>query len=284
MILKSRGDNKIKIYALGTLCATVLASVLRTFCLAFFYDSLGKDVGYYTKDVLPFVFYTVCFLAVIFFVSVVFTLKKNESCYDGKENNACLKVVSGAVSVIFAVFFVLSLITAEPSTTGLAFELIFKISLLMSVVYFAMNAFGAESNKTLQTIFGFGVVIWAICVLATTYFDIFVPLNSPDKIILHLALLSLMVFFVSEFRCFLAEIKKTLYVFSLCFAVYFSGVASVPSLIKWIALGMSDYNYLYYDIVIFGLFVYVTVRLISFAFSSEKREVSVPVSETESDV
>ena len=162
------------------------------------------------------------------------------------------------------------------------FDLLIKLSSIIAIIYFALNIFGSESTKVPQVVFGFGIVIWLVCILGITYFNIFVPMNSPDKMHLHLALISLMVFFVSEFRGFLIKLKKEVYVWALFFAVFFSGIESVPSLVKYFVNGMTDYDYLYYDIVVLTLFLYSTVRLVSFAFYIDTRVKTEEVEEAHS--
>ena len=275
MITKAFGDKKIKIYALVTFALTVLVCALRTLCLAFNYDSLGENVGYYESSAaLPVLFQVLALLSVLVFASVIFTMKNDDPCSNGKEDNLALKIVSAAVACELAAVFVISFVSEPLIIANPIFDTLIKISSLISIAYFVMNIIGRRVNSTVQSIFGFALIVWGVCVIAVTYFDIFIPLNSPDKIILHLAVLALMLFFIAEFRCLVDEMKKKLYVFSLCTAVFFSGVAAVPSLIKWFALGMNDYSYLYYDAIVFVLFLYSAVRLVSFAFGIDKNRVS----------
>ncbi len=272
MNLGSLGKKTIKIYALTVFALTALAVMLRTFCLAFFYDEFNEGVGYYTNDVLPTIFCVICFVAVIFFAIVAFMGKKGLACSDGKEENVPLKIVSACVVIGFAAFFVGTINSIQFVNSSVVFDLLIKLSSLMVIIYFAMNIFSTETIKASQVVLGFGFIVWSVCILAITYFDIYVPMNSPDKTQLHLALIALMLFFVSEFRSFLIKINKPIYFFALFAAVFFSGAEAIPSLIKYFALGMAYYGYLYYDIVIFTLFLYSTVRLVSFTFFVDTRE------------
>ncbi len=265
MNLGSLDKKTIKICAFTTVALTAIAVALRTFCLAFFYDYLSEGVGYYTNSALPKILYAVCVLSVIFFAVVAFISKKGLVCFDSKEENAPLKIVSACVMFGFLSFFVGMINSTEFVNVSVVLDLLIKISSLMAIIYFAMNIFGSESVRPAQVVLGFGIIVWLVSILAITYFNIYVPMNSPDKTHLHLALISLMLFLVCEFRRFLVKINKPIYIFSLFAAVFFSGLETVPSIIKYFALGMADYDYLNYDIVILMLFLYTAVRLVSFA-------------------
>lgn len=272
MNLVSFDKKTIKIHAFTVFVLTAIAVLLRTVCLAFFYEELNDKVGYYVDSILPTVFYAVCCLSVVYFAVLAFMANKTPLCFNTNEDNVPIKVVSACVMVGFVAFFVGTVNSTEFVNLSVVFDLLVKLSSLMAIIYFIMNIFSAESRKALQVIFGFGIVVWSICILAITYFDVYVPMNSPDKTQIHFALIALMVFFVSEFRSSLIKTNKPIYIFSLFIVVFFSGVETVPSLIKYFALGMLDYDYLYYDVVIFTLFLYSSVRLISLAFLGGIRE------------
>ncbi len=266
-----RNDKKIKIYSLVALALTVVAVIVRTCCLLWFYD---EDIGYYTRDVLPTLFEVLCPLAVAFFLSAFFVLKPHNIVADGKEDNVALKISSAVAAIAFGVFFVSSILATSLVTGNVVFDLVSKISALMSIVYFAMNLFVPYASRAAQTALGFGIIIWSVCVLGITYFDIYVQLNSPEKIILHLALISAMAFFVSEFKCFVDVIRGKLYLFSACCAVFFLGTCSIPSIVGWLLGIANGKKYGFYNVVLFALFVYCTTRLLSFAFakiSDEKK-------------
>lgn len=259
-----QNGKKIRIYSLLALAFAFVAVVLRTFCLLWFYD---KDIGYYTKDALPVLFVALCVLAVVFFLSAVFVVKPCGEALYGKNGNPAIKIASALASVFFAVFFVSLVTSTSIATENVVFDLALKISSLMSIVYFAMNLFAPHTNRVAQTAIGFGIVVWGVCALAITYFDIYVQLNSPEKIILHLALVSCLLFFVSEFRGFVGELKGKIYLFCAFCAAFFSATSSIPYLVTYILGKASSDKYLLYNVVLFALFVYSAASLLSFSFA-----------------
>lgn len=280
----SQVNSKIKMYALCTLVATVVAVIARVCCLIWFYDD---GIGYYTNGFLPMALNVFCVLTVAFVASSLWVTKKIRWLSDGKEENLALEIASVACALAFAAFFVVLVTSTKFVSQTVVSDLLIKISSLMAIVYFAMNLFGSNAKRSAQVLLGFGLIIWCICVLAVTYFDVYVQLNSPDKIMLHLALMGAMAFFVSEFRAYVSDIKNRLYLFSACLAVFFLATSTIPSLVKWFVDGMVEYKYLYYDVVLLVLLAYAVVKLLSFTFLIDKRKdeaEKVILSKTENEI
>lgn len=274
----AKGNAIVKTYALSAIVATVVAVIARVCCLVWFYD---EEIGYYTKGFVPMALNVFCFFAVAFMASGFLVTKKAKWLCDGREDNLAVKITSVLCALAFVAFFVISVVSTTFVSQSVVSDLLIKISSLMAIAYFAINLFGSNAKRSVQVLLGFGLIVWAICILAITYFDVYVQLNSPDKIMLHLALISAMAFLVSEFRAYVIAINHRLYLFCASFAVFFLATCTIPSLVKWIIDGMSEYKYLYYDVVLLILLGYVTVRLLTFAFCIDKREVENQISAEE---
>ena len=257
IISVEKSSKKIKTCSLVALAFAVLAIILRTSCLLWFYD---EEIGYYTKDILPMVFEVFYVIATVLFAGIFFIIKPSDKTSDGKEDNLALKISSALATVAFAVVFVSSVASASFVTGNVVFDLALKLSALSSIVYFAVNLFAPHINRVAQTALGFGMIIWGACVLAVTYFDIYVQINSPEKIILHLALVSCMAFFASEFRCFISGVRSKLYLFTAFCAVFFSGACSVPFVIAYFCGVINGEKHLFNNVVLVAMFVYVATR------------------------
>ena len=260
--------NKVKIYAIAAIIATVIAVVLRTVCLFYFYDI---DIGYHSEGAVTTVFEVFCLLAVLFFVSSAFVIKRDTPTPDGKGSGLFVKLGSAAALLAFAAYFSMSVFSTALVASSTSFDLLSKITALMSIVYFAIGVFAPNTNEKIRTLLGFGVIIWCVYALAITYFDIYVQLNSPDKIMLHLALISIMVFIVTELRCFIFQIKKGFYLFSVCASTFFCFLSFVPSFLFGSSIGEMNKYYIY-DVVIFAVGIYSLGRLVSFSFVNSIEE------------
>ena len=263
----ARVDKKNKIYASAALILTFVAIILRLVCLVGFYDG---DIGYFEDAFLPKLLFVFSLIAALSFISSLFVSAPKSDVKCASEENVFTKVASVLAALAFGAFFAISVLSTSLVASVTVFDLLSKLISLLAVVYFAINLFSPSVNRCAQTLIGFAVILWGIYVIGVTYFDIYVQLNSPDKITVHLALLCAMHFLVNEFRCFVDSPKKRMYLASACLCVFFTGIEAIPSLINGFISGFEFYNYFAYDVVIFALFIYSLARLCTLAFSKEK--------------
>ncbi len=257
-------DKKIMTYSAVSLALTFIAIVLRCICLVFFYDA---GIGYYNEGILPSMLGALCFVSALFFASAIFKVGDDTKCSDGKEQGTLIKVVSCVAAIAFLPF-VLFGISFE---NNILLSAVTLLAVVASIVYFLANIFFPKAGSEPQALCGFGVVAFAIITIVVTNFDYYELLNGPNKINLHLALLSVMLFVLAEIRAFAGVMRKGYYIFTLTAATFFTGVSSFPVLIYRISTGTSI-SYLNYHIAVFGIFVYLVARLISFTLASGRAE------------
>ena len=101
-------------------------------------------------------------------------------------------------------------------------------------------------------------------ILAKSYFDVYFAMNSPNKILLHMACLAAMFFFVALARLALGTLKGKSYLFYLTTTVFLCGVYAIPTAIFCVISKIyRDYTYLYFDIFMLAVFVFAVVKLIA---------------------
>lgn len=254
-------DKKIMSYGSVTLILSLIAIVLRTVCLFASYDAY---IGYYKEGFFPSVLKAFLFISALYFVSAYFTVKDNVCCSNGRENNVALGIAGLVAAMAFSYSFGSAM--ADLHTDSVWYIMVFAVISILSAAYFMLKLFNPKSNTT-HALMGFAVIIYCLFVVIVTYFDIFELLNGPNKIMTHLALLSVALFMLAEIRAYADKIKKGYYVATLCTATFFSGACSVPALIFHFASEFKN-SYYVFHIVIAGVFVYMLVRLISFVIAS----------------
>ena len=258
----------LRVFLAGVLFLTLAGIVLRTLNLVFFYDS---DIGYYSNDaILPLVmniFMLITFAAIGICSAI---LPKKPYMTTGRENNIALKLIGALCALAFLGAALCALLGFVEPVTNKTY--IFIVAALASTLYFLLGALG-KSDET-RALFLIPLVVSIVYILAISYFDVFVQMNSPNKVLLQIACLVSMLFFVYEARCITGELKKKLYLFSLACAVFFSGTASVPSLIAYFSGKMGNYfvsiNYIVFDAIFAVLFLYFTARLITMMVSADR--------------
>jgi len=261
-------DNKIMFYGSVTLILTLIALIVRTLCLFFFFDA---DIEYYNEGFLPSVLSGFSLISALFFVSAFFKVKKDTVCSEGRENNLFIKCSSGVAAVLFlyAIFKTAGKVMESSGTLVLVLG---TVGTVFTVFYFLCNLLGEKKiSKETQALFGFGIIVISVIVLFVSYFDVYELFNGPNKINLHMALITLMLFMINEIRAFAGEIDKGFYVFSLCAAIFFVGTSSIPMLIYYL-LGSLETKYLPHNIALAGAFIYLVARLMSFVLSSRTED------------
>ncbi len=263
-------DKKIMTYGAVTLILTLVAIILRTVCLYFSFDSY---IGYYKEGFLPSVLGAFCFLSALFFLGALFVVKSDVYTSDGRESNKAIRITSVIAAVAFCYVSIMG-ISSDAVISRLAISesieqilsALFVTATAASSVYFIMNV-AQLKNKTVHAVFGFGVAIFSVITVVVTYFDLYELLNGPNKITMHMALITCALFMLAEIRAYAGEIKKGYYVFSLTAATFFTGVSGVPSFIFYVTGGNAT-DYTLYHVLTVGLFLYFVARLVSFILAS----------------
>lgn len=158
---------------------------------------------------------------------------------------------SSALVDIMNIFFVLSVFALG----ALSFVMVKKLALETSE---------PEKDPTGKVIVCFLPIAALAYILAKSYFDVYFAMNSPNKILLHMACLAGMFFFVTLARAALGALKGRSYLFYLTTTVFLSGVYAIPSAIFcMISKIYRDYTYFYFDLFILAVFVFAAVKLIA---------------------
>ncbi len=223
---------------------TAVGVILRTVGLFVYYD---RDAGYFKINALvPQILTVICIMAcAVFVLSGLFASKvKIKPAFTGiasKAGSAFAAVVL-LVHSVYLVSYCLSYVEGSVIIPG-----IFLVFSAIAAVYFALGCLKKYESKENRSILGFCVIFYATVGLAKSYFDFATAMNSPDKLLLQLAYMSVMLYMLFDTR-FLMGIGKSgrFTVFSFV-AFFFCTVSSVPALVAFFSkdfggfLGMPDY-------------------------------------------
>lgn len=251
--------HRMRIFLVGSVALTLLGIAFRIINLLFFYDD---GIGYYSEEaMLPQMMNVFFVLSCVFFAfgSLFFTDTSDSEF--GTEKNLASRMISSLCIVALVAFLALSYVRSlELRSDPTIFDLILFVSAVTSIVYFIFNLL--RKLIIFQSLLSIGTSVLLVYMIAYSYFDVYTPMNSPNKILLHLSCLSAMIFFISEARCMVGSAKKKLYVFSLCCSVFFAGTSSVCIIPLYLAGKITNYSYILFDLVMVAFFVYFVFRLI----------------------
>ena len=143
------------------------------------------------------------------------------------------------------------------------------ISSICACVFFILIAFTNPRASIAYVLTGCMTVIWLALALASSYFDNFVQMNSPNKVIFIFGSLGGMLLVVNEMRRGLDEQKSGLHLLGATAASLLLTVGSLPSLIGFLAGKMPmNYSNFYYDIAFFSLAIFAVARLVQLCFGA----------------
>ena len=108
-------------------------------------------------------------------------------------------------------------------------------------------------------------------VVAKSYFNVFVPLNAPTKIILHMSAISCMLLLTAIARMALGTMKKRFYLFTFSASFFLTAVSSIPALVAQIFTEVHRvYVYFYFDVLMLIAFTLCEMNLISLLKQKEE--------------
>ena len=151
---------------------------------------------------------------------------------------------------------------------------------VISAVFFALLALKKNVGDAYFAVSGIFLIIWLIISLAESYFDSFVQMNSPIKMIFQFATLSAVLLAVNELRVDLEVKKPRFHLFAATVATVFLGTSSIPSIICSFTGHMpTSYILFYSDCILLLLFVFSAARLCQLCFTKDGAHGSAVVEE-----
>ena len=241
------------------LAVSVISAILHTISMLFCRD----NIGYYAVGaVLPTVsniFMATCIIA--FAVSaIIFT--------DSTESVSAPEGITRYTALIPAAALILH--SAELASTAMvkanASHFFTLITALVSAIFFIMIAFSKDYTAT-TAVCGIGFIVWLGLSWLSSYNDLFIPMNSPEKLFFHFGCIGAAILTIGELRSMYEISRPRLYRFSLWSSQLLLLSASLPSVIEFLVKN-SKSSVFYESLVLLGLAFYAVVRNISLIIAS----------------
>ncbi len=244
---------------------TIITVTMRTVAL---FVGMDENNFYFTSSALPniAVFITIAF--VVFAVSYAFISDRNIRLAADFENHETY-IPSGIVAV--ALFFMGTVLLGEsvisfaggnvasdvssvllPITAALAFA---------SAINFFFNALYSKKESQLRGLFCLLCAIYLALYAGYLFFSHKLPLNAPNKALDQLTHLALSVFFLYETRISLGRPIWRFYISFGLIAANLAFFSAVPSLIYYLADGITVSADIAETVLVLTLGIYVTCRL-----------------------
>ncbi len=252
-IRKMRRFCSLKHYRAISLILIAVAVLLRTLNLFLYYES---DIGYYQHGaVLPIALRMLLLLATLLFAVLAFGMEAPLA----PQRHTATSAVALTVGATFAITALLRYCASAPEMSRPAIFLFLTGGL--SAIYFILFALRKLSAPA-ALITGFGAILWFGCILVSSYFDVYVPMNAPIKLALLLACLGGMLLLLAEMRHVCAAQKKRFYFFALASATLYLCTSSIPSLIADVAGLLPTRDLAFADLPCLALGMFGIIRLL----------------------
>lgn len=243
------------IYTAAALALTLLSTLLRALSLTLSYDA---SIGYFPAGaVLPILSEILGVASVIFFaVFAILCFRKKETAY-AKKPSLAVKIVSGIAAVLSLLLGIYDLKVGASVLT-----LLFCFG---ACLYFLL-VLTAKTTPALALAFGFCAILRLLSELASSYVDLFVPMNSPEKVWLYVGIVAAMFFLVSEIRALVTKPYTAIWFFSAASATLIVGSTSVALLVGTIHslfYGRTDDGDLLFALLLLSLAIYAGTRLVT---------------------
>ena len=249
--------RNLRVYYIGVLTLTLLATLLRTLALTL---SLDRDIGYFRAGTgLPVALNIL--LAVGIGAVLLFPLLLRDRV---PTVNTPSSPMAHASSILCAALFFIAFISTCTAKRSVSLPsllwLVGILTLLAATVYFLAKTPLCPLGMTGKAVFGSLTLIALACLITVTYFDVATPMNTPTKTHLHLALLAAMLCLLYELRDTVGAPLPRMRVAFTALAFFLGSTVGVSDLIAALAGYSKGFIYLSHDLLLLALALYAAVR------------------------
>ncbi len=274
-------SKNLKVWLYATFILTGLAILLLTVSVFTGYDSAS---GYFEPSFIYSIFKGICVAVVALAVVAFIMTPKGELNGDSPLTGPVMIPSAFIALVAFGIGVVMlggilkpSILTntfVGLSASGTLLLVLGALFSFISVIYFILNCFPQDGRfGERHALTGFAVPIAVAIYVAVSYFDLTVSMNAPIKLLTHFSLIFFMLWMAYELRVPLKKAMPRCYFSFGLVAMLFSGVASLPWLIGFLAAGLNQSTayptYLLYNLVTLAIFCYTAVRLTVYVFARD---------------
>ena len=260
---------------IATAVLTLIGAVLRSLCMLLCWDA---EVGYFDFGVLPLLMNLTYPLAIgVAAISAILTPKDALPAEPRLRGRLPLAILMGVALVAFTAVSAVSLLTAKESDTPVSsLGVTVAVLALAAAVYFFLSAKRGGRYPDWLVAVGFVPIVWSMLAIAETYVDLFVAMNSPIKISLHLGLLGLMLILITELRIRLGKTFPRIAMALLSAGTFLCLTTAIPLLVSVGRDVFVHIRYPLYAAVLLCAGVYGGALLFSLVFPPRKENQADP--------
>lgn len=250
-------SQKVKIYTFSAILLIAVTIVLRIINFLCIYD---PAIDYFRKHPLHTGYRTLCLLTVLWLLSMLIFIPRyafSPKCTPNAGTfSRAMGLFCGCASAASFFFFrnCMAYYTAHAK-----FYQLLSLFCLLSAAYFLL-LFSDKIATPARALCGYLTLLWFGLILSVTYLNLYVPMNSPFKVTLHMALITLMLHVLEDTRRNVGRSFRIHYYAYTLIGILCCGLASFPVLIAYLLNFYPDVDYLFYAVLMLGLFLHLCAR------------------------
>lgn len=268
--------NKLKIYLYSGFS---LSLILAALYVVGFSTSFDRTVGYFDASLVTSIMHAVLALSILWMASLLVLMPRSGMLTGAPAMGGFSKKFVYIVTLAFVVSTYLHTQLIAASIVSVIGSVLGGVS----VAYFGFTAIEPDSKFEKRSLLGYGVIGWTFLSIIDAYFNDYVTMNSPVKLLLIFSMVFVMLFQLQEQGYFVGRGRPRLYVVFGLLNVLISSSFAISYLFCTIAKIYSIPEFLPTAIVSLAHAVYTVGRLIDMCAVSDNA-VTEPVTVTEEDV
>lgn len=260
---------KLKIYTYSLFSLTGIAVILRACALLLAYET---DAGYFSLSTpLPAISNALLILSLLWAFSMLIFMPRDLLADALPDYSGCSVFASALCGFCLIFYAAISFLAAYRgdvafhSDTFLRDRILHYLicaAALLAGLYFLAALKPALRTHHLRILLGFFVPLWALFTLARCYFDLDHAMNNPIKIMLQMAFIGIMLFFLQELRVLMGQAQPRLgLVFSFT-VLLLAGAGGVAGLVSLPKLSAAFSDYVFELMLLTALWLYILFRTI----------------------
>lgn len=234
---------------------TLAGILLRTAALSGCYD---KEIGYYQRGaVLPMVFHGLCVLMLVL-CAVGARLLPSSFAVKADVASSLLTRGGTVLALLCVMAHVLQMVIAvlggtESLSVLLALRVFFGI---LTAVYLAAGLVPSSAVSGARALFGYGAIAYIVAMMAASYFDFFLQMNSPNKLLFQVSCMILLLYLLCDLRLILSIAMPRAYCAMTGVTVFYTFSYAVPGIFGFCTGILPRVDYLMTSIVLLGFGLY----------------------------
>ena len=247
----------------AALSAGVISAVLHSASMLLCRDALGYFV---TGEVMPIISNAFLIASILAFAACAFFLiDKNAPAEAPKGIASYFSLLPAAALLLHSAELVEKVIASSD-----VYAVITLAAALISAVFFVMIPFSKEYS-TLTALCGMGFVLWLGLSWLTSYRNLYIPMNAPEKTFFHFGCIGAALLIVGELRTMFGIPLPRFYCFSLWSAQALLLGASLPSVVGFVVKNVQS-SVFFESLVLFCLALYAIARSVAMILASLKEK------------